>query len=173
MQKDNIYSPETILVQTPRTNQSPEKSNGTGSDMTSDRPLPTNAPLVDRLERVIESVHLSGFDGIESVVSKYYTSDLSSSSRLASAQRLSRKRKLPGLLSDLYASSSTWTERESQRYKDEILRSAEDSLVEECRTTMKSPQLQALLGCSNEGKQPLSRSHKAHLNSILESEVSL
>jgi hypothetical protein len=104
-----------------------------------------NAPLPERLEYVLESIHRSGFDGLESVISDYYTSDFRLFPRLASSQHLSRNRKLPGILSDLRTSASSWTEWEAQGYKGEIIRSAESILAAERKKLVASTTLQQFI----------------------------
>ncbi|UKZ89806.1 uncharacterized protein TrAFT101_004847 [Trichoderma asperellum] len=97
-----------------------------------------NASLTERLEYLVGVVHRLAFDDLESVMSKYYTSDFRPFPRLASLQRLSRNRKLPTVLSDLRASAMSWSEWEAQGYKSEIVRSAESILAAE-RKKLVSP----------------------------------
>jgi len=79
------------------------------------------------------------------VISKYYTSDLRPSPRLASSQHLSRNRRLPAVLSDLRASAMSWTEWEAQGYKGEIVRSAESILAAERKKLVAPPTLQQFM----------------------------
>ncbi|KAL7910462.1 hypothetical protein GGI35DRAFT_448894 [Trichoderma velutinum] len=82
------------------------------------------ALLTERLEYLLEAINSLAFDGLESVMTKYYTSDFRSSPRLASLQSLSRNQKLPVVLSELTASATSWSEWEAKGYKSEIIRSA-------------------------------------------------
>ncbi|KAL6901278.1 hypothetical protein GGI43DRAFT_404443 [Trichoderma evansii] len=104
-----------------------------------------NTSLTERLEYLIEVVHRLAFDGIESVMSKYYISDFRPFPRLASLQRLSRNRKLPAILSDLRASATSWSEWEAQGYKGEIVRSAESILAAERKKLVTPFMLQQFL----------------------------
>ncbi|KAL9624638.1 MAG: hypothetical protein Q9160_001303 [Pyrenula sp. 1 TL-2023] len=90
-----------------------------------------NATLNERLEYVLDSVQKAGFEHLDVVVSKYYTAELTDSTAMASAQRLSRNRHLPRILAALREHSNTWTDWEAQGYRDEILRSAESILLKE------------------------------------------
>jgi len=123
----------------------PTTENGVAHVESGVRQPKTNAPLPERLEYVLESIHRSGFDGPESVISDYYTSDFRLFSRLASSQHLSRNRKLPGILSNLRTSASYWTEWEAQGYKGEIIRSAENILAAERKKLVASTTLQQFI----------------------------
>ncbi|KEZ40158.1 hypothetical protein SAPIO_CDS9207 [Scedosporium apiospermum] len=125
--------------------ESPTTENGVAHVASGVRQPKTNAPLPERLAYVLESIHRSGFDGPESVISDYYTSDFRLFPRLASSQHLSRNRKLPGILSDLRTSAPSWTEWEAQGYKGEIIRSAESILAAERKKLVASTTLQQFI----------------------------
>lgn len=100
-----------------------------------------DASLEQRLAMVLDCVKSAGFDDVEQMLSQYYTSDLSRVPPLANAQRLSRKRKLPSLLSNVAEDMKKWTRWESQGCKEELVRSAEQIFLAEHRETRKSRQL--------------------------------
>lgn len=113
-----------------------------------------DAPLNERLEYVLDVIHQSGFDSLESVVSQYYTSDFRPSPRLVSSQRLSRNRKLPAVLADLSSSATSWTEWEAQGYKGETVRSAESILAAERKKLVAPGTLQQLMEKYGKCDQP-------------------
>lgn len=91
------------------------------------------APLSARLASAQASLKPQGFTSIEDLVTQYWTADLTDRPALADAQRLSRRRELPRVLSTLRERASEWDDWESQGWRDEATRSAETVLVEECR----------------------------------------
>lgn len=102
--------------------------------MQESNPLGKDATLEDRFEYVLECAKQVGFDWFDSLVANYYTADFSDRSILSNEQRLSRNRRLPGILAELREKSKGWTQWERQGYEDEILKSAESILVAECNT---------------------------------------
>lgn len=96
--------------------------------------LGQDATLDDRFEYILECAKQVGFDGFDSLVAHYYTADFSDCSILSNEQRLSRNRRLPGILAELREKSAGWTQWERQGYQDEILKSAETIFVTECKS---------------------------------------
>jgi len=101
----------------------------------------TDAPTEDRITYVLESIKTAGFANVESMLSKYYLSDLSKLPNLANAQRLSRKRRLPGLLAKLAEHMYSWTSWEAEGCKEEFVQSAETVLLAEYRKIGKKDEL--------------------------------
>lgn len=87
-----------------------------------------DSPLHTRFEYVLECAKAVGFESFDALVSVYYTANFEDSSSLSSEQRLSRMRRLPGLIAALRDTSAGWTQWERQGYQDEILKSAESIL---------------------------------------------
>jgi hypothetical protein len=142
-----------------------------------EHPLKKNASLTKRLEHVLESIKQAGFDGVESMISTYYTSDFRPSSRLASSQHLSRNRKLPEVLSKLRTSAMTWTKWEAQGYNGEIVRSAESILAAERKTLVTSPILKEYMEKYESRDLPEKGDEEgfesASINAIFQQEVKL
>jgi hypothetical protein len=86
---------------------------------------------VCRLERVLEAIDEAGFDSVDSMVAAYYTSTIPPRSPIHSAQTLSKQRHLKRLLASLHESAKSWNAQELQSFREGIMRSAEDILIDE------------------------------------------
>jgi hypothetical protein len=75
----------------------------------------------------------AGYDSFDALVSDYYTANFKAMSMFSNTQRLSRRRRLPGLLVDLREKAETWTKWEALGYVDETVNSAEKILLTERR----------------------------------------
>lgn len=104
-----------------------------GSTMTAQQPrIPNkNAPLDERFECIMEQVEAAGFDSFDSLVTAYYGQTFSESSPLANEQRMSRNRRLPKVISDVYQATGQWTDWERRGFQDEILKTAESMVTTE------------------------------------------
>lgn len=89
--------------------------------------------LHSRFSYVLDCAKAVGFESFDALVSIYYTANFEDSSSLSSEQRLSRMRRLPGVIAAIRDSSEGWTQWERQGYQDEILQSAESILGAEFR----------------------------------------
>jgi hypothetical protein len=88
--------------------------------------------LATRIEKAIEAIRELGFDSVDELATRYYTADLQRRPALQHRRQVSRRRGLVDLLRSIEEDSrDKWTEWEVQRYRDEILRSAEEVLDEE------------------------------------------
>jgi hypothetical protein len=87
--------------------------------------------LEDEFISILQQMRGAGFPDLESVVSEYYTADVSSDSIVSAKQRISRKHSLPQVLADLRESMETWTPWESYGCQNEILKSAESIFSEQ------------------------------------------
>ncbi|CAE7021160.1 hypothetical protein P3342_004698 [Pyrenophora teres f. teres] len=117
----HMYSPH---MHAPKmNNEDPQKAN---SGIDSPRCLAT------RIEKAIEAICELGFDSVDELATQYYTADLQHRPALQHRRQLSRRRGLVDLLRSIAEDSrDKWTEWEVQRYRDEVLRSAEEVLDEE------------------------------------------
>ncbi|KAF4311780.1 hypothetical protein GTA08_BOTSDO12548 [Botryosphaeria dothidea] len=104
-----------------------------------------HTPLDDRLDHVLECARNVGFDSLDSLVAQYYTADFCSNMSLSNHQRMSRKRHLPGIVAGLRSSASNWSSWEKEGFQHEILRTAENLLVEELRDSSRNGDLQERL----------------------------
>jgi hypothetical protein len=132
-----------------------------------------NLSLARKIQAVLSATQHAGFDGLESFVSLYYTSDLTSFPNLANARRLSRNRGLPGILVDVRQNLPLWTEWEKQRYKEEVLRSAEAILKTECTEMSSNGRLRDLVSNVGQSKEKNPGSILAELSTNLQNEVLL
>lgn len=91
-----------------------------------------SAGLDERFECIMEQVEAAGYDSFDSMATAYYTQNFAESSPLADEQRLSRNRRLPHVISDVYGAAATgWSEWERKGLQDEILRTAESMITGE------------------------------------------
>ncbi|KAK8067613.1 hypothetical protein PG996_006725 [Apiospora saccharicola] len=129
-----------------------------------------NLSLAEKIQAVLSATHDAGFDGLESFVSLYYTSDLTSFPNLANARRLNRNRGLPGILVNIRQNMPLWTEWEKQRFKDEVLRSAEAILKTECTELNSNGRLRDLMSNVGQSKEKNIGSLLAEMSTDLQNE---
>lgn len=92
-----------------------------------------HAPVEERFEYVLRCAQRVGLQGFDTLASQYYARNFNPGSALALEQRLSRNRRLPGLLAELRKESTTWSAWQRRGYEDEILKAAEEICASECR----------------------------------------
>ncbi|KAM3420968.1 hypothetical protein BST61_g4199 [Cercospora zeina] len=108
----------------------PLTNDGTSYNTRSSTGSPKSADT--QIERAIEAIRCLGFDSIDHLAAQYYTADLQSRPGLRHRQRLSRRRGLPDLLGFVREdATANWTDWETQPYRDEIMRAAEEVLNHE------------------------------------------
>ncbi|KAK1624745.1 hypothetical protein BDP81DRAFT_437325 [Colletotrichum phormii] len=90
-----------------------------------------SAPLEERLESVMEQARATGFGSFDELVMAYYGEQLGESSPLANEQRLSRNRRLPRVVSDVFHRASEWSVWERRGFYEELLKIAETMLTSE------------------------------------------
>lgn len=104
-----------------------------------DRIATIPATLEDRFEMILETCKAAGYDSIDSMATEYYTASFLPNSHLAATQNRSRSQGLPELLDSLYAVSSAWNHerlspwafKESEKFRETILRLATNILIDE------------------------------------------
>ncbi|KAG7289995.1 hypothetical protein NEMBOFW57_006374 [Staphylotrichum longicolle] len=90
------------------------------------------APSLDeRLTTILAHLHQVGFDSFDALAAAYYSSSLPEPSRLASEQRLSRNRRLPRVMAEIFRAAAGWSTWERAGVNQEVIRAAECLLVEE------------------------------------------
>ncbi|KAI1262500.1 hypothetical protein F5Y18DRAFT_397387 [Xylariaceae sp. FL1019] len=95
-------------------------------------PVPQRQKLVhERVGRILEYIHDTGFNSVDSFLLSYYTSSFAKSSGARSAQETSRLQGLPALIDDLSVKSRSWPPWESSRYRHAIVKSAANLLQNE------------------------------------------
>ncbi|RFU76198.1 bzip transcription factor, bzip-1 [Trichoderma arundinaceum] len=99
------------------------------------RPVPQpgtqNASLDERIESIMETVQAAGFDSFDALVSAYYCDTFGEASPLANEQRLSRNRRLPKVIDDVFQATKQWSSWERRGFQEEILKTAESMLISE------------------------------------------
>ena len=87
--------------------------------------------LEERFERIMEQVEAAGFESFDALVATYYSAPFGEASPLANEQRLSRNRRLPKVVSDVFQATRQWSGWERTGFYEEILRSTETMLISE------------------------------------------
>lgn len=103
--------------------------------------LPRDASINDRFEKILECAEAAGFENFDALVTSYYNTskeDFDESSYLANEQRLSRNRRLPKVIADVYEATKNWSVWESRGFHEEILKTTESMLTSE-RASMRNP----------------------------------
>ncbi len=89
-------------------------------------------PLGRRLQYVLDRINRIGFGNFDMVASAYYGGNFGESSPLADEQRISRNRRLPNVLLDIFRAANEWSEWERRGLHEEVLKQTERMLVPEC-----------------------------------------
>ncbi|PNP47102.1 hypothetical protein THARTR1_10607 [Trichoderma harzianum] len=98
------------------------------------RPSPqpaTQTALGERIGLIMETVQAAGFDSFDALVSAYYCDTFGEASPLANEQRLSRNRRLPKVIADVFQATKGWSTWERRGFQEEILKTAESMLISE------------------------------------------
>ncbi|KAH8126488.1 hypothetical protein LI328DRAFT_166060 [Trichoderma asperelloides] len=90
-----------------------------------------NISLDGRMEGIMEKVRAAGFDSFDALVSAYYCGNFGEASFLANEQRLSRNRRLPKVIDDVFQATKQWSAWERRGFQEEILKTAESMLKSE------------------------------------------
>lgn len=91
-------------------------------------PPPT---LDQRFEGIMQHVEAAGFESFDDLVTAYYSDTFCETSPLANEQHLSRNRRLPKVISDVFQATDSWTHWERRGFQEEILKTAESMLISE------------------------------------------
>lgn len=89
------------------------------------------------IEQILEGGQQAGFESFDAIATYYYTATFEEGSIAQHAQKLSRNRRLPGFLEAIRGAAASWTKWESNGYKAEILRSAENLYADEFNRLMR------------------------------------
>ncbi|KAJ5087524.1 hypothetical protein N7456_011140 [Penicillium angulare] len=87
--------------------------------------------LSEKLEYILECANEVGISNFDSLATAYYSETPSDSSSVAYEQRISRNRRLPSVISDIFQSANSWSEWERRGLQEEILKQTESMLVSE------------------------------------------
>lgn len=80
---------------------------------------------------ILDHIHDAGFESFDALVTAYYIDDFGDGSPLANTQRLSRNRRLPKVLMDLFEAAQKWTAWERRGFHEEILKNSGSMLTAE------------------------------------------
>ncbi|POR34499.1 Uncharacterized protein TPAR_05301 [Tolypocladium paradoxum] len=95
-------------------------------------PVPPGAATLDqRFEGIMQHVEAAGFESFDDLVTAYYSDTFCETSPLANEQHLSRNRRLPKVISDVFQATDNWTHWERRGFQEEILKTAESMLISE------------------------------------------
>lgn len=107
----------------------------TGPDSSTISPMPQpaaeNIPLDERMEGIMEKVRAAGFESFDALVSAYYCGSFGEASPLANEQRLSRNRRLPKVIDNVFQATTQWSAWERRGFQEEIFKTAESMLKSE------------------------------------------
>ncbi|EHK17169.1 uncharacterized protein TRIVIDRAFT_227013 [Trichoderma virens Gv29-8] len=87
--------------------------------------------LGERIGSIMENIQAAGFDSFDALVSAYYCDTFGEASPLANEQRLSRNRRLPKVIDDVFRATKGWSTWERRGFQEEILKTAESMLISE------------------------------------------
>ncbi|KAL4993862.1 hypothetical protein BDV10DRAFT_189553 [Aspergillus recurvatus] len=93
--------------------------------------LDGDATINERFEYIMECVDALKFDNFDALVIAYYAESFTESPPLANEQRVSRNRRLPKAIAEIFNASKEWSAWERRGFLEEILRSTESMLVME------------------------------------------
>ncbi|XPS69777.1 hypothetical protein M3J09_002034 [Ascochyta lentis] len=85
----------------------------------------------ERVGSVIRYSGTMGFETFDDLVRTYYGQQFGETSFLCNEQRLSRNRRLPGVIASLFCATTEWTPWERRGFQEEILKATEAMLISE------------------------------------------
>jgi hypothetical protein len=83
------------------------------------------------MEGIMEKVRAAGFESFDALVSAYYCGNFGDASPLANEQRLSRNRRLPKVIDNVFQATAQWSAWERRGFQEEIFKTAECMLKSE------------------------------------------
>ena len=93
--------------------------------------LPKATAMDEKFEGIMHHVQAAGFGSFDELAAAYYSSTFRDTSPLANEQHLSRNRRLPRVISDVYKAAGNWTHWERRGLHEEILKTAESMVNSE------------------------------------------
>ena len=96
--------------------------------------LTSNSAGMDMDERVgciITYLETMGFENFDELVRTYYGQHFGEASFLCNEQRLSRNRRLPGVIASVFCAATKWSTWERRGFHEEILKATEAMLISE------------------------------------------
>jgi hypothetical protein len=128
----------------------------------------------EQFESILEHTAKLGFEHFDWVAVSYYIHKFDKSSFIANEQRMSRTRRLPAVLSQLFSATTSWSEWERRGIDEEIIKITESLLLSEtgaCHSALDEKLLPLVDGCIKD-QFPFT-SASASIEGEIESSVSL
>ncbi|KAH7182284.1 uncharacterized protein B0J16DRAFT_400467 [Fusarium flagelliforme] len=85
----------------------------------------------DRLEYIVDAATKIGYDSFDALAKDYYNHTFEPSSSIARKQRMSRNRRLPTVMSEIFSAANDWCEWERRGLFEEVVRMTESLLISE------------------------------------------
>ncbi|RFN52986.1 bzip transcription factor, bzip-1 [Fusarium flagelliforme] len=136
----SLTTPPAMEVDTEGTNPQPLVSNHYTSTADMDLEfLPTESTdtprssmsVDDRLEYIVDAATKIGYDSFDALAKDYYNHTFEPSSSIARKQRMSRNRRLPTVMSEIFSAANDWCEWERRGLFEEVVRMTESLLISE------------------------------------------
>lgn len=108
--------------------------------------LPSNSAGMDVDERfrgILSYLETMGFENFDDVVRTYYGQHFGEESFLCNEQRLSRNRRLPGVIASVFGAATKWSTWERRGFYEEILKATESMLISESLEAQDDLQMKA------------------------------
>ncbi|KAL7906322.1 hypothetical protein GGI35DRAFT_487513 [Trichoderma velutinum] len=128
---NSMTFPPLTAAATPSAVLSSPVAEGSNQDLRPALQSVTQAALGERIGSIMETVQAAGFDSFDALVSAYYCDTFGEASPLANEQRLSRNRRLPKVIDDVFQATKGWSTWERRGFQEEILKTAESMLISE------------------------------------------
>lgn len=156
-----LLSIETIVPLTPmsdghmslgsKANKKHESSEGMESPVSASRP----SSIDERIEWMLECALDTGFENFDELVTAYYNATFNSP-MLSNEQRLSRNRRLPTVIADIFEAADQWSDREKRGFHEEMLMATESMLISEAAQahSLMSASIRPLITAQSQNASP-------------------
>ncbi|GKU21656.1 unnamed protein product [Fusarium langsethiae] len=108
----------------------------------------------ERLEYIVDAATKVGYDNFDALAKDYYIHTFEASSSIARKQRMSRNRRLPTVISEIFSATNDWCEWERRGFYEEIVRMTESLMIFEANATqgLVEDKLEHLVKASMQGQ---------------------
>jgi hypothetical protein len=87
--------------------------------------------MTERVGCILKYIENMGFENFDELVHTYYGQQFGEESFLCNEQRLSRNRRLPGVIASVFCAATGWSTWERRGFHEEILKATETMLISE------------------------------------------
>jgi hypothetical protein len=141
-----------------------------GSPEGAESPANTSQPssIDERIEWILECALDTGFENFDELVTAYYNATFESPT-LSNEQRLSRNRRLPTVIADIFEAADQWSDWEKRGFYEELLKATESMLISETAQAhgLINASIRPLLAAQNQNTSPSVRSILAIRKTII------